>query len=40
MLVALDSVVATYLRSQAEATHQTPAQVIGNMVLKELTQSA
>jgi hypothetical protein len=40
MLVALDSVVAAYLRSQAEATHQTPAQVIGKMVRRELALSA
>ena len=36
LLNALDPVAANYIRSQAEILHQSPAQVIGNLVRKEL----
>ena len=36
LLNALDPVTANYIRSQAEIKHLSPAQVIGNLVLKEL----
>ena len=35
-LNALDPVAANYIRSQAEITHQSPVQIIGNLVRKEL----
>ena len=39
ILDALDPVAANYIRSQAEITHQSPVQIIGDLVRKEL-QSA
>ena len=38
LLNALDPVAANYIRSQAEIKQQSPAQVIGDLVLKELQQ--
>ena len=35
-LDALDPVAANYIRSQAEIKHQSPAQIIGELVRKEL----
>lgn len=32
----LDPVAANYLRSKAEITHQSPVQIIGELVRKEL----
>jgi len=32
----LDKVTASYILTQAEATNQTPAQVIGKLVHKEI----
>ena len=36
LLNALDPITANYIRSQAEIKQQSPAQVIGDLVLKEL----
>jgi hypothetical protein len=36
LLAALDPVAAGYVRSQAELKRQTPSQVIGDLVRKEL----
>jgi len=36
LLDALDPVAANYIRSQSELKHQSPAQVIGDLVRKEL----
>ena len=36
LLDALDPVAANYILSQAEIKQQSPAQVIGDLVLKEL----
>jgi len=36
LLDSLDPVAANYIRSQAEIKHKTPAQVIGDLVRKEL----
>jgi hypothetical protein len=40
LLAALDTVSAAYIQSQAEATHQSPAEIIAAMVRKELAVSA
>jgi len=40
LLSLLDDVTAVYIRSQAEATHQTPADVIKTMVRERLAASA
>ena len=40
LLQSLDTVAANYIQTRAEATHQTPAQVIGAMVRKELAATA
>jgi hypothetical protein len=40
LLTALDEVSAAYIQSQAEATHQSPAEIIKALVRKELAQSA
>jgi hypothetical protein len=40
LLKLLDDVSANYIMTRAEATHQTPSQVIGKMVRKELAASA
>ncbi|MDR3311669.1 MAG: hypothetical protein LBS64_00845 [Spirochaetaceae bacterium] len=37
---ALDEVAENYILTRAEATHQTPSQIIGKMVRKELAISA
>ncbi len=37
LLEALDKVTANYILSRAEATNQTPAQVIGKIVHQEIT---
>jgi hypothetical protein len=39
LLSALDAVSATYIRSRAEATHRTPAQIVGDMVRRELAST-
>jgi len=36
LLNALDPVAANYIRSQAEIEHQSPSQIIGRLVRKEL----
>ena len=36
LLDSLDPVAANYIRSQAELKHQSPAQIIGDLVRKEL----
>jgi len=36
LLNALDPVAANYILSQSEILNQSPAQIIGNMVRKEL----
>jgi hypothetical protein len=36
LLNSLDPLTANYLRSQAEIEHQSPAQIIGKLVRKEL----
>ena len=36
LLDALDPAAADYIRTQAEITHKTPAQVISDLVRKEL----
>ena len=36
LLDALDPVAANYIRSQAELKQQSPAQIIGDLVRKEL----
>jgi hypothetical protein len=38
-LVEVDHLTAAWLRSKADATHKTPAQIIGEMVRKELSAS-
>jgi hypothetical protein len=40
LLKLLDDVSANYIMTRAEATHQTPSQIIGKMVRKELAASA
>jgi hypothetical protein len=40
MLLAVDSISSAYLRSQAELTHQTPSEVIGDLVREKLAKSA
>jgi hypothetical protein len=36
LLNALDPVAANYIRCQAEIEHQSPSEIIGKMVRKEL----
>jgi hypothetical protein len=36
LLEALDSVVANYIKTKAESTHQSPAEIIGQLVRKTL----
>jgi hypothetical protein len=36
LLNALDDMAANYILTRAEATHKTPAQIIGELVRKEL----
>jgi hypothetical protein len=36
MLAALDKVTAVYIRSQADALHQSPSEIIAALVRKEL----
>jgi hypothetical protein len=40
LLEALDSVAANYIRTKAEAAHQSPAEIIGQLVRKELAETA
>jgi hypothetical protein len=35
-LVPVDDLSAAYIRSAAEAEHKTPAQIVGDLVRKEL----
>jgi hypothetical protein len=39
LLNVLDKVVADYILTRAEASHQTPAQIIGELVRKEIAVS-
>jgi hypothetical protein len=39
LLDALDDVAAHYILSRAKAAHKTPAQIIGEMVRKELASA-
>jgi hypothetical protein len=39
-IFGLDNLSVNYLWTRAEATHQTPAQIIGELVRKEITASA
>jgi hypothetical protein len=39
-MVSLDPLAAAYLRAQADATHQTPSEVIGAMVREKIAASA
>jgi hypothetical protein len=36
LLDALDAVSKSYIQTRAEATHKTPAQIVGDLVRKEL----
>jgi hypothetical protein len=36
LTVVVEGIAAQYIKSAAEATHQTPAQVVGDLVRKEL----
>ena len=40
LLDALDSVSANYIRTKAAATNNNPAEIIGQLVRKEIAQSA
>jgi hypothetical protein len=40
LLNYLDTVAANYILTRSEATNQTPAQVIGKMVRKEISAMA
>jgi hypothetical protein len=35
-LVEVDELTSAYIRAKADSTHQTPAQIIGNLVRKEI----
>jgi hypothetical protein len=39
LLEALDAVSANYIASRAEATHKSPAEIIGEMVREKITSS-
>ncbi|GHV38078.1 hypothetical protein AGMMS49546_07730 [Spirochaetia bacterium] len=39
-LVILDCVSAAWLRAKAEATHQTPSELIGAMIREKIAASA
>ena len=39
-LVEVDTLSAAWLRAKAEASHRSPAQIIGELVWKELSASA
>jgi hypothetical protein len=39
MFVGVDPITAANLRAKAEATHKTPAQIIGELVRKELASA-
>jgi hypothetical protein len=39
LLHSLDTVAANYIQTRAEATRQTPAQIIGELVRKEISQT-
>jgi hypothetical protein len=36
MLVAIDTMSASYLRAKAEATHKTPAEIINELVREKI----
>jgi hypothetical protein len=40
LLEALDSVAANYIKTKAEATHRSPAEIIGQLVRQELAETA
>jgi hypothetical protein len=40
LLDALDSVAANYIRTKAETTRQSPSEIIGQLVRKELAETA
>jgi hypothetical protein len=39
MFVGIDPATATYLRAKAEAAHKTPAQIISELVRKDLASA-
>jgi hypothetical protein len=39
-LVEVDELSAAWLRAKAEASHRSPAQIIGELVRRELSASA
>ena len=39
-LIEVDELSAVWLRAKAEASHRSPAQIIGELVRKELSASA
>jgi len=39
LLETLDSLSANYIRNQAEASHKTPAEIIGELVREKITAS-
>jgi hypothetical protein len=39
LLESLDNLTASYIRSQSEVNHTTPAEVIGTLVRKELASA-
>jgi hypothetical protein len=40
LLDALDSVTANYVKTKAEATRRSPSEIIGQLVRKELAETA
>ena len=40
LLNVLDKAAADYILTKAEAAHKSPAQIIGEMVYREISQSA
>ncbi|MDR2375385.1 MAG: hypothetical protein LBD96_02990 [Treponema sp.] len=38
-LVEVDDLTSAYIRAKADSTHQTPAQIIGHLVRKEISQT-
>ena len=39
LLEALDTLSANYIRNQAEASHKTPAEIIGELVREKIVAS-
>jgi hypothetical protein len=40
LLSSLDTLAANYIQTRAEAAHKSPAQIIGELVRKEIAASA